>query len=69
MEQDIDRIVFLDDDSPKTIVEKTFNLFVGTNELKPKLGKLGITYTKSYRGLHTYYYLKGKEIGNLKIRL
>lgn len=66
MEQEI---IFEDLDSAKTIAEKTFNLFVGTNELKPKLAKLGISYTKSYRGLHTYYYLKGREIGNLKIRL
>ena len=67
MEQEI---IFLEADCPKTIAKKTFDIFVGTSELKPKLGKLGITYTKSYRGLHTYYYLKGKGLdGTLAIRL
>jgi len=68
MEQ-LENIVFEDCDDSKCIAEKTFSLWVGTSELKPKLAKLGITYSKVIKGLHTFYCLKGKEIGTLKIKL
>lgn len=62
-------IVFEDCDTAITTAIKTVDLFVGTNELKPRLEKLGITYSKVVKGLNTYYYLKGKEIGTLRIKL
>lgn len=62
-------IVFLEEDSPAIIAMKTLDIFVGTSDLKPQLAKLGITYTKVIRGLNTYYCLKGKEIGSIRIKL
>lgn len=68
--EDLKDVVFEDLDTPATIAIKTVQLYAGSNELKPKLAKLGITYTKVYKGLLTFYFLKGKDIdGTLKIRL
>ncbi len=65
-----EEVVFLDEDSPAIIATKTVMLFAGSNELKPKLAKLNITYTKVYKGLLTFYCLKGRGIdGTLRIRL
>lgn len=63
-------IVFLEDDSAETIARKTFEIHVGTSELKPQLKKLGIEYTKVVKGLYTFYCLTGRGINQtLKIRL
>lgn len=63
-------IIFEELDNPETIARKTLELFVGTSELKPRLNKLGIEYTKIVKGLYTFYCLKGRGInGTLKIRL
>jgi len=63
-------IIFETEDSPAIIATKTVMLFAGSNELKPKLNRLGITYTKVYKGLLTFYCLKGRGLnGTLKIRL
>lgn len=65
-----EEIIFLDEDTPTTIAIKTVGLYAGSNELKTKLSKLGITYTKVYKGLNTYYCLKGKGLdGTLRIKL
>jgi len=63
-------IVFETEDSPAIIATKTVMLFAGSNELKPKLAKLNVTYTKVYKGLLTFYCLKGEGIvGTLRVRL
>lgn len=66
---ELNDIVFLEEDTPATIAIKTVDLFVGTNELRPRLEKLGINYTKVVKGLNTYYYLKGKSIGTIRVKL
>lgn len=63
-------VVFLDEDNAETIARKTVELWVGSNELKPRLERLGISYTKVQKGLLTFYCLKGRGIdGTLRIRL
>jgi len=62
-------IVFEDCDTPTTIAKKTVDIFVGTNELKPRLKKLGIDYVRVQRGLKVVYILRGKQIGKLEITL
>lgn len=63
-------IIFEEADSPETIARKTFDIHVGTSELKPQLQKLGIEYSKVVKGVHTFYCLKSKNWNNtLWIRL
>ena len=62
-------IVFLDDDTPVTIATKTVYIHAGSNSLKTELKKLNIEYTKVTKGLLTFYYLKGKEIGTIRVKL
>lgn len=62
-------IVFCDEDTAVERAKKTLSLYVGTHELKTELAKLGIEYVKVYKGLFTFYILRGKEIGKLKIKL
>lgn len=67
--EDLNDIVFEDCDNAITIATKTVYIHAGSNSLKTELKKLNIEYTKVTKGLLTFYYLKGKEIGTLKIRL
>lgn len=63
-------IVFEDLDSPQTIAIKTVGLWVGSNELKPKLEKLGVSYTKIQKGLLTFYCLRSKNWdGIIRVKL
>lgn len=62
-------VVFEDIDTPIETAKKTLFLWVGTNELKSRLAKIGIEYTLNVKGLNTYYILRGAKIGTLKIKL
>lgn len=68
MEQ-LENIVFEDIDSPQDIARKTVLLYAGSPALKNELKKLKIDYTKDQKGVFVEYYLKGKEIGKLTVRL
>lgn len=68
MEQ-LENIVFEDLDSPQDIARKTVYLYAGSSALKNELKKLKIEYTKDNKGVFVEYYLKGKEIGKLTVRL
>lgn len=68
MEQ-LDNIVFEPIDTPQDIARKTVYLYAGSSALKNELKKLGIDYTKDQKGVFVEYYLRGKEIGKLTVRL
>lgn len=68
--EELKDVFFESEDTPVIIATKTVMLFAGSSELKSKLTKLDITYTKVYKGLLTFYCLKGRGIeGTLRIRL
>lgn len=69
MEQDIDRIVFLDDDNPATIATKTVLIHAGSSSLKTELKKQDVEYVKVIRGLNTYYILTSPKFGRVQVKL
>ena len=64
-----DNIVFSDDDTLQQEATKTVHLFAGSHELKNRLKRLKISYTKVERGAFTSYVLRHKNFGRLVVKL
>jgi len=62
-------IVFETEDSPAIIATKTVLIHAGSPTLKTELKRLNIDYCKVTKGLNTYFYLSGKEIGKIRVKL
>lgn len=62
-------IVFENEDSPAIIATKTVIIHAGSPTLKTELKRLNIDYSKVTKGLNTYFYLSGKEIGKIRVKL
>lgn len=66
---ELDNIVFEDIDTPAIIATKTVMLYAGSNELKPQLSRIGVSYVKVEKGVSVSYILRSPKFGKLSIRL
>lgn len=66
---ELDNITFENIDSPQDIAKKTVLIFAGSSELKTKMRKLKINYSKVDKGLKVRYILRGSNIGRLVVTL
>ena len=64
-----DNIVFSNDDTLQIEATKIVHLFSGTYELKKKLTRLKISYSKVERGAFTSYVLRHKTFGRVVVKL
>lgn len=62
-------IIIEETDSLQKVAEKTVLLHAGSNALKEEMKKLGVDYTKVVRGLLTFYSLRHKSFGHVKVKL
>jgi len=66
---ELDNITFEEIDSPAIIATKTVLIHAGSPTLKTELKRLNIDYCKVTKGLNTYFYLSGEEIGKIRVKL
>ena len=65
----IENIIFQNIDTAQDIAIKTALIFAGSTELKTKMKRLKVNYTKVNRGFKTIYVLRSKEFARCEVVL